>query len=832
MSERIELALNKLFESHRIVFWYDERKELREVFDALAISDVKKVIIQNNEFQLKYRILREEPKQKFLLYQESAQPVDSENWLLDVLLSHAEFRADQVSLWLAELELAIEFFDVVDNHKEFYKNTKRREKLKSLITSTDTKSIVRLKMISICVESYVSMDSVLEHLLEEFSLGAEDKIKLLERCNLLSYFWEFVERDFRYKPSGETVEDFLIDLFKSGFKSATDNKVLTHNDLVVFLKKWKDNRNFEKSFRELSDKCAKQLSIEEELNNINYKSVVEIDYFKIIDKKIINDLVREVKEKTIQTSDLETIIRLRRKGHWFYEFQNLYEALSAASQFLKLLGELDITINSLSEGIHKYCSSWFLIDQLYRKYIYHVRVSGEVTILSELTNEIENMYSNFFLLKINNQWQPILDKKKNWYIDTIPAQRNFYSKWVMPFLEKNNKVCVIISDAMRYEIGEELLRLIRKEDRYGADIEYAYSMLPSYTQIGMAALLPNTELSIATDNSALASVDGLSSQGTINRNKILERAHSGKAKAILAERIKEMNKEECRTLMKENNVLYIYHNTIDAVGDKLQSETKVFEAAETALKELILLIKKMAGANMSNFLVTSDHGFIYQNREIQESDFLESELKGEEILYKHRRFVIGKKFQEHNSFKAFTFNEIGLVGEGEIQFPKSILRLRLQGSGSRFVHGGTTLQEIVIPVLKINKARESDTSIVEVEILSGPSNLITANKFLVTFYQREAVSEKTQSRTLRAGLYDEAGNLISDSQELVFDINSENPREREMQRTFLLTKKADESNGKQVIFRLEERVKNTSHFQIYKSQYYKIKKHFLTEFDL
>lgn len=43
-----------------------------------------------------------------------------------------------------------------------------------------------------------------------------------------------------------------------------------------------------------------------------------------------------------------------------------------------------------------------------------------------------------------------------------------------------------------------------------------------------------------------------------------------------------------------------------------------------------------------------------------------------------------------------------------MQIPKSINRLRLKGSGSRFVHGGATLQEVVIPVISINKKRQSD----------------------------------------------------------------------------------------------------------------------------
>lgn len=59
--------------------------------------------------------------------------------------------------------------------------------------------------------------------------------------------------------------------------------------------------------------------------------------------------------------------------------------------------------------------------------------------------------------------------------------------------------CVVISDAMRYEVGEELLGRIRNLDRYDAEIEPALASLPSYTQLGMASLLPNKEIRIACE---------------------------------------------------------------------------------------------------------------------------------------------------------------------------------------------------------------------------------------------------------------------------------------------------------------------------------------------
>lgn len=53
--------LQRLFKKHRIVFWYDAKKELREDFEALDLTDVEKIELNNNEFGVKYRVLRERP---------------------------------------------------------------------------------------------------------------------------------------------------------------------------------------------------------------------------------------------------------------------------------------------------------------------------------------------------------------------------------------------------------------------------------------------------------------------------------------------------------------------------------------------------------------------------------------------------------------------------------------------------------------------------------------------------------------------------------------------------------------------------------------------------
>ena len=54
---RIQKALTRLFERQRIVFWYDDKQEFREVFTSLEMNGIEKAEINANEFMLKHKIL-------------------------------------------------------------------------------------------------------------------------------------------------------------------------------------------------------------------------------------------------------------------------------------------------------------------------------------------------------------------------------------------------------------------------------------------------------------------------------------------------------------------------------------------------------------------------------------------------------------------------------------------------------------------------------------------------------------------------------------------------------------------------------------------------------
>lgn len=830
---KIQQALGNLFDKQRIVFWYDTRREFRADFEALSLPGVEKIELANNEFGVKYRVLREQPEQKFLLFRDGPEPEYLANWLLDVqLASGSTFRTDQVALWLAELELGPDTYPLLESHLAFFEAAKRREKLKALLEPSDSDSTLRKKMLAVCVGSdSPRTDAMLETLLAELASGADAKWKLVERSGLQSHFWEQMKRAYGYDSETPGLQDFVIELFKSCFLSEVDVefKPRLTSEAKVFIRRWKDSRSHAQAFETLSAQCADILQIEDKLHGLEYRALMSVDEFEAIDRKILSELVREVSLRTVSAQEVEQWVRQRRQGHWFERYQHVYQAIEHAAQFMQMLELTQLEMDSLADGIHKYTQSWFRLDQRYRKFIHHARESGQASLLQSLSQQVENLYTNNFLSHLNVRWQRFVDACQQWEAPPVVSQANFFARFVQPYLERKGKVCVLISDAFRYEVGEELQSLIRREDRFDAELVPALSSLPSYTQLGMASLLPHKILQIVEDDSGEAMADGISATGTANRARILAQTVASST-AVLAKDVLAMGKEDSRALVRDHDVVYVYHNLIDKTGDTRDTEERVFGAAEETLEELLRVIKKLANANASNIVVTADHGFIYQHHPLQDGDFLSTEPSGDEILYTDRRFVFGRGLHESSSFKTFQPDQLGLAGRLQVQIPKSINRLRLKGSGSRFVHGGATLQEVVIPVISINKKRQSDVGKVEVELIGG-GKTITTGQLAVVLYQTEPVTDKRQPRRLRVGLYALDGEPISDVQELSFDMASDNPREREVAVRFILSRKADNYNNQQVELRMEEPVDGTSHHTRYQSVRYTIRRSFTSEFD-
>lgn len=827
---KIAEALTKRFEEHRIIFWYDEKEELIEHFQNLVIQDVENVHVQGNEFEIKYRIVKLLADRKFLLYFTGAKPANEDNWLLDLELAHHVFRTDQEAMFLQELGLGYHLKELVTEHLEFFKAKERRQRLKEFLGEGDDHQEIRYKMLAVVFTTEnISLVTYIHAHASAYSDGNEKYDKDLERYGLTEYYWNEIKRKYNYQSATPSIYDFLLEVFNNNFSLGLKSGLAKESRLLLSL--WKDTIQYREYFGKISDKIASDIGVEGKLNNTSLDRFIQDDLFKLSDIKIIHELVQLISTENISNDKVVQYIKQRENKYWFRDVEYFYQCLLYASQLIVAVRKNAKTkYNTFEEGTVGYADSLYEIDQVYRKFIWNYRKSNQNKILSEIAIKVEKVYSNDWLLTYNNNWQSNIDNLAMWPTDSRTSQASFFATHVKPVIDKKQRLFVIISDALRYECGVELTQRLQSENRYEASIAHMVSCLPSYTQLGMASLLPHKILTLQ-DNSDIIIADGLSSKGTLARTKILQTNSGVRAIAINAVDFMNMNSaKDGREFVKQYDLIYIYHNRIDHAGDDTNSEDTVFEAVELELQYLMEVMKKIANMNGTNMMVTSDHGFIYQHNELEESDFTTSGHIGN-VWKENRRFVMGKNISSDSATKSFKGPAVGIQSDIDILITKSINRLRVKGASSRFVHGGASLQEIVIPLIKITKTRQDTTSQVDIDIIKS-TDKITTNILAVSFIQTDVVSEQVLPRMIRASICAEDGELLSDQFKYLFDIAEGSERQREVKHRFQLSSKTSgKYKNQRVKLMMEEPVEGTTKWKHYKDYYYTLNISFTNDFD-
>jgi len=810
----IKQRLETIFKTQRLVFWYDDNGELFEQFEALEFDWVEKRVIENNEFSLKREVLTLHPDKKFLIYSHSLPPKDEENWLLDLNIANYMFAADKVSLILQNLELDVSFKSFIAQFDKFFNSQKRLQALKERLSLPETPTSLALKMMAVAIKSEENVESIVLRCFED-----EKHFETLCKLGLEEEFFKAVRAKFAYE--GDSLQDLLYKLLQNHFYTFIDKKQCSLNrEARLFVKSWMDSTRYKEHFERLSKSVERELNIAALLDDIELSKIIECDTYEKCDQLVISYLLTHLSNDSLSAEEIQNIIETREHTFWYDKYKNIYNALCSAALLFDFVKQNDFVMQSFEEGVQTYKSHWYKVDKYYRDYSLFASKAEHIEVLKTLTQKVENVYLNSFLRVLNDNFQVYV--KEYTTHNTLSHQQHFYTRYVQPLLDKKQKVYVIISDALRYECGVELRSKIAGIDRYICECESMVSSLPSYTQLGMASLLPHKKLSI--EESDIVMVDGKSSAGLANRDKILKQ-RCQRANAVSYEQFLALNRDEGRKLGKESDVIYIYHDEIDKIGEK--NEAKTFDAVVSTFETIMKIVKQVANFNGTNIFITSDHGFLYTNKATQESEFCKVDTKGS--IKANRRFVIGDDLEANNCVELFDAQQLGVESRHQFLIPKSINKIRVQGGGNRFVHGGASLQELVIPLIKIKKRRQSDVREVEVEII--PLRKITTNSVNVSLYQSEPVSEKVKPITLKVAFESKDGKVLSDEVKATFDSTDEYAQNRE--KKFKLTFKQDiaEYNHQNIKLVAKKIIANSSETPLYKEYEVPLVLSFFNDFD-
>lgn len=826
---RLHQHLKRRFEGSRIVVWHDPNGEYEEEAAAMAADlGVNYRAVVNNEFAVKYGVLREDPEGNYLLYRGGPVPASTNNWLLDVELAHAVFTADRVNLIAEEMGLEDEDAKAVLRQYRTFLNAKdRTSRLKNLVGGKEDATLLQAKMCAVALgQSEHDYQELVRTLLIENAEGEGGKYQELVRFGLVDFFWAGAQTFYGYDAGQPSVDDLVLWWFKKaseGFPRTTAKVAESRALEVDFHAMW-DSLRSAPAMKTLAARASSDLRYAETIEGVPYTNLLDDMLFEDVERAIVRGLSSDVALGSVTGDQVRAYIQKRQLAPWFDIYEGEYLGLAAAADLMTSVATFRPNIHSFDEGLVGYQTKWFAIDQSYRHFLFYLEGAGRPASLQKVEGPVESGYLDY-LARLGNSWQDQVDQMDRWRSNTLDMQSGFYKNQVEPHVAGGRrKAVVIISDALRYEVGQELSEKIVALDKFETDLSAMLGVIPSYTQLGMAALLPHKTLGFTADADAVL-VDGVRSDDTAQRAKIL--AGVGGI-ALQAHEVEKMKISDLREIYTNNQVIYVYQNEIDNRGENNPAGNDLVEAAAKAVDQLVGLVKQWTSANATNLWITADHGFLFRASKPAPHEYLSRKPGGETLLKIDHRFVLGKKLSHDDSLRHFTGQQAGFEGDVEVQLPRSNYPLLRPGPGGRYTHGGGTLQEIVVPLIRVRKKRTTDVEAVEVSLLSE-SNRITTDKLNVRAYQQRAVGGKIHARTLRATLY--AGKVaISNSEEMIFNSESEVDGERYRSVMLTLLPAADNYNHQSVQLCLEEQTPGTNHWNTYRNAAYTLIRGFTRDF--
>jgi uncharacterized protein (TIGR02687 family) len=800
------------FSNSRLVFWYDPEESFRENVSQLAIDGVTVLdMSEQSLFATKKRLELDEPLTPFLLYFPYAEPEADRDWLLDIRLYSEQFFADVSSILLNELgipKMALRAH--IRQRQAFFGDKQRIAALKRFVTENEEAASLDRKMIAVLTKSDSAvLTDILLQLLQAYAdslTSGSDAVGLMgriEKFELTASLWHELGAQFGYESRQPTLADFVLKLFCTELWSqieAPDRDWLLNNVLktgagkataLAFMTGWRDSRSFAEAHDVIAREMSHQLEVESRCRDYYPVQLVECETFEVIEQAIIRGLVNDLLDVSTRLDRVQfaDILSRRLVSHWCLsrpEYTAIYAALRQAELLLYMRQQYvdGFHYDSAKAMYAAYTSELYLFDQAYRLFNENVAsvLSKGADVLRQLDEVIENLYTHWYLYELGLAWDRQLDNEdglQQWKLEGIPLQYHFYEWQVAMCLKSKQakRIFVIISDAMRYEVAHELTASINNEKRFKAELASQLGVLPSYTQLGMAALLPHKTLSY---QGAVVCADGQSTQGLDKRNAILQRV---KGMAVSSKVLMGWSNQEGRDQVRDAEIVYIYHDTIDAIGDKLPTEEQTFAACRTAMQELKDLVARVINRlNGSRVLVTADHGFLFQQKALSAADKTILEAQPSGTIEAKKRYIVGHDLAANQAcWQGRIADTANGSGDTEFLIPKGGQRFHFVG-GARFVHGGAMLQEVCVPVIAIaalrgTKMAQNEKQPVGIVVKSQPIKMAN-NIDKISFIQTDAVGEQFIARQVDIFIIDNKGQTVSSRETLNFDSQSTSMDER------------------------------------------------------
>ncbi|MDD3416172.1 MAG: BREX-1 system phosphatase PglZ type A [Lachnospiraceae bacterium] len=797
----------------RIIFWFDDKGDYEnEVYD-LQLNNAQVYILDgSNWFYSKWLLHESDPSGKYLVYAPFSKPSDSENPLADIYYQSVPYYTDRVSQMVQEIGIDNRFKEHLSKHNNFWKNKYRIEKFKELGIDHYSTESIDIGLIAVLTD--VRTPSF-EEIVKQMMLSDSDEyLRILETNGLLQSYWNLCKKYFGYNSDKPNMNDMASSMIVT-YAASTLRFTLPdfmkiyilnkRNDVVVFIRNIMDNILYQSAYDKLADKVDKTIrivsKIEENLKKDEGKDIASlvdilgcdafIGFDSILINWILDKLNHEILDAEIDGLNISRIAEQRtsKAFHFGQYYKSEYDATQYAYLIMKAINTLEVSSNPV-ELVKKYQSDMYLIDSYYRWFYYAFDQIADNEKFMEVRERVENIYSNTYLQKTVPKWNNVFENESIQNLGLV-KQKDFYNHYLRAY-EGKDRVIVIISDALRYECAKELMYKFEMDEKCDAKMEAMLGVLPSVTSVGMASLLPHNEINV--DANMNITVDGNSCGDMLSRNKILKAKNVDNV-AVSFDDIAKANKQTVRELLQGKKVVFVYHNQIDSRGDKSSSENEVFNACAEAIDEIFRLIKKLTGdISATKYVITADHGFLYKRDKLQEFDKVS--YPKDVCTYLNKRFLLTTENLNEQGIVSRAMTYLNKMNNLFVTTPIGTDIFKVAGGGQNYVHGGSSLQEMLVPVVEVKTAKgKMETDFVDI-ILTTVSRKVTNLTTYFDFIQTEKMTDVMKGRSIVAYFTAENGEKISYDVPIMATSQSDAPEKRTYHEKFTLKSRKYQCNDK------------------------------------
>lgn len=778
-----------------IIFWYDSDKAFKDIIPELEIDNVKIIVLEKttnrkgelistNIFDTKYTLEYRDLESNYLIYSEYPRPEDRENYLIDIERYSEFFVADKSAMIMEEFNFYRRDFrlnQVIREHLDFFGSKERKEKLSKLIDNPETirENDLKLAILAVAVNSkVVDIQEIIKSIILDRS-----KLDVVKKWIGKEFLFQEIKNRFDLKV--EDFQEFLKSLMVVNFYREIQEKPDSDlekyykgktNEIYIFVSSLLQNKQCSEKIKEIFYELGEELDIKSVIDKLEVEALVLGTAFEYFDKLTIKYIAENLNSEVANYDRYLKYINIRLDNTLYRsKYFDYYKMLITVINLLKIKDELVIRDKSIDGIFKEYINIYYKIDRLYRDFIVSydsIKGKSSNELFDKLERKISQFYEKDYLEELLLVWADNFTTESG-----LPLQKDFYNEYIK---NSDTRVAVIISDGLRYELGEEIAEKLKKEaSAKEINLKAMLTGLPSFTQVGMANLLPDNER-VIDPLRKIYTISGINTINTENREKILK-LPCEESSAIIFKDFKNMSRNEQDEFIKGKKVIYIYHDNIDGIGDKSKTEDETFEACDMAIKDIVGISKLLSSLGIVNIYITSDHGFLYERKVVEEYNKIELDKSEVEPVVIGKRYALYEKEIEQKGCITIKIDDYFGV------FPKKNQRIKASGSGLQFVHGGLSPQEMIVPVIQYRSGVHSKKAEKVRVRIKESTGKITSNLNKFTLYQLDPVSIKNKvvERDIIAGLYD---GDIRVSNEVKIRLNA---TEENFQHDFRLTLSGD-----------------------------------------